>query len=213
MKKKLFLAATLAAVILLAACGEPEEKPAENNTGTNPTAAPAITAAPTNQPAQPTVEPASNTAIPASNTAAPASNTTAPASNTAAPASNTTAPTAAPASNTAAPTAAPASTATPKPAATPKPVETQKPVQAASDFDAIAGSWYSSANNMHGNLSLEISSDGSSSLGTLVYDGNDSYHVAGTTTTLSLEKWADGSERLYVYDTYTYEDATYTRSN
>lgn len=198
MKKKVFFAAALAAVILLAACGEPEEKPAGNYTGTNPTAAPAITSAPTDQPAQPTAEPAASTP-----TEAPASNTAAPASNTAAPAS----------APTAAPTAAPVSTATPKPASTPKPVETPKPVQTTGDFAAIAGSWYSSANNRHGNLSLEISSDGSSSLGTLVYDGNGSYHVAGTTMTLSLEKWADGSERLYAYDTYTYEDATYSRSN
>lgn len=66
---------------------------------------------------------------------------------------------------------------------------------------------------MHGDLSLQISADGSSSLGALSYEGDGRYKVVGTTMTLSLEKWADGSERLYFYDTYTYEDATYARSN
>lgn len=170
MKKKILAAAALAAVTLLAACGEPEG----NNSVTTPTAAPV------NSPAQPTAEPASNTSAPATNTAAPASNTTAPA-----------------ATSTAAP----------------KPEVTSQPAQTAGNFDAIAGSWYSSANNTHGNLSLEISSDGSSSLGALASDGDGRYHVVGTTMTLSLEKWADGSERLYYYDSYTYEDATYSRKN
>lgn len=212
MKKKLFLAAALAAVTLLAACGEPEEKPAGN---VNPTAAP------TSQPAaNPTQAPAANTQAPAANTQAPAANTQAPAANTQAPAANTQVPAAntqAPAANTAAPTAPPAATpkpaATAKPTAVPKPAETPQPVQTSGNFDAIAGNWYSSANLTHGNLSLQISADGSSSLGTLTSDGDGRYTVSGTTKTLSLEKWADGSERLYFYDTYTYEDATYTRSN
>lgn len=219
MKKKIFLAAALAAVSLFAACGEPEEKPAGNNTGTNPST---VTTAPTSTPVQPTVEPTGSTptAVPVSNTTAPATNTTAPATNTAAPVSNTTAPatnTTAPVSNTTAPaanTTAPAtSTASPKPTAAPKPAETPQPVQTNGSFDAIAGNWASSANNSHGNLSLNISSDGTSSLGTLAYDGDGRYHVVGTTKTLSLEKWADGSERLYCYDTYTYEDATYSRAD
>ncbi len=198
MKKKLYLAAALAAVTLLAACGEPEEKPAGN---VNPTAAP------TNQPAaNPTQAPATNTQAPAANTQAPAANTQAPAANTQAPAANTAAPTAPPA-------ATPKPAATAKPTAVPKPAETPQPVQTSGNFDAIAGNWYSSANLTHGNLSLQISADGSSSLGTLTSNGDGRYTVSGTTKTLSLEKWADGSERLYFYDTYTYEDATYTRSN
>ena len=145
-------------------------------------------------------EPAGNntTAAPTV-TAAP---TNAPAQPTAEPAASN--PTAEPASNTAAPAS---NTATPKPADTPLPAQTN------GGFDAIAGSWHSPANNTHGELSLKISSDGTSSLGTLVNDGDGRYHVDGTTMTLSLEKWADGSERLYVYDSYTYEDATYSRSN
>ena len=184
MKKKIFLAAALAAVSLFAACGEPEEKPAGNNTGTNPST---VTTAPTSTPVQPAVEPTGSTptAVPVSNTTAPAANTTAPAT----------------------------STASPKPTAAPKPAETPQPVQTNGSFDAIAGNWASSANNSHGNLSLNISSDGTSSLGTLAYDGDGRYHVVGTTKTLSLEKWADGSERLYCYDTYTYEDATYSRAD
>lgn len=177
MKKKVFLAAALAAVTLFAACGGSEGTGGINAGVPLPSGA-TVTAAP---PSNPTEAPATN-------------------------------PTEAPATN---PTEAPATTPKPTvaPTATPKPASASNPAQTASDFDAIAGNWSSPANGQHGNLSLTVSSDGSSSLGSLAYNGDGKYSVVGTTKSLTLQKWADGSERLYMYDSYTYEDATYSRGN